>query len=431
VGEEQPSLAAYPDALAIAAATLPAADPELQRRGVQLVLASVRAHTEAPALAAELERGEEFLAGLDGAGPEYFSQLVQELAANWGAYPAGDHGRLITFFSEFLSRAEADTRTQIPVNVIDLLLENPDHALAVIDDLDPLPDSFRPAILDRLVAHTSDPSQWQAGIAALTKLAGEEAGERIATVFTQLLATGHLDAATEVLAAEDSHLQPRIEELAELAAPHLQERVNSGAPLPVELFEPLAEAMSPEQIASLAALIAARLRDGAPANVTELVAALRQRPKSRLRDFIAAHSLDLLVGTDSFTPELAPLLEAVCADVPRLESTRQVQLATKLSEWLHAHPGQLSLLSQNILTIERLAPEPAKILVEGLLDTERATEDPATRRELLNAAFHLKGKPNSKAIAAVRKRIGELEAGSEVDREIAAELARRLANLSD
>lgn len=430
VGEEQPSLAAHPDALVIAKATLPGADPELQRRAVQLVLASVHAHTAAPALAAELERGEEFLAGLDGAGPEYFSQLIQELAANWGAYPAADHGRLITFFSEFLPRADSDTQVQAPANVLNLLFEDPDHALAVIDGFDPLPDSFRIAILDRLVAHASDPSHWQAGIAALTKRAGEEASERIATVFTQLLATGHLDVATQLLAAEGSHLQPQIEELAEHAAPHLQERVNSGEPLPVELFESLAEAMSPEQIASLAALIAARLRDGA-ANTTELVAALRQRPKSRLRDFIAAHALDLLVGMDSFTPELASLLGAVCADVPRLESARQAQLATKLSEWLRAHPGQLSLLSQNALTIEGLAPEPAKILVEGLLDTERATDDPAVRRELLNAAFHLKGKETSKAIAAVRKRVGELEAGNEVDQEIAAEFAGRLASSND
>jgi hypothetical protein len=430
VGEEQPSLAAHPDVLEIATATLPGADPELQRRAVQLVLASVRAHTAAPALAAELERGEKLLAGLDGAGPEHFSQLVRELAANWGAYPAADHGRLFTFFSEFLPRADSDTQAQTPVNVVDLLFEDPGHALAVIDGLESLPDSFRIAILDHLVAHASDPSHWQAGIAALTKLAGEEAGERIATVFTQLLASGHLDVAARLLAAEDFHLQPRLEELAERAAPHLQERINSGQPLPVELFEPLAEAMSPEQIASLAALIAARLRDGAPANVTELVAALRQRAKSRLRDFIVAHALDLLVGMDSFTPELAPLLGAVCADVPRLESTRQTQLATKLSEWLRAHPGQLSLLSQNMLTIEGLAPEPAKILVEGLLDTERATDDPTVRRELLNAAFHLKGKPNSKAIAAVRKRIGELETGSEIDQEIAAEFAGRLASSS-
>jgi hypothetical protein len=134
---------------------------------------------------------------------------------------------------------------------------------------------------------------------------------------------------------------------------------------------------------------------------------------------------------DSFTPELAPLLGAVCADVPRLESARQAQLATKLSEWLRAHPGQLSLLSQNILTIEGLPPEPAKILVEGLLDTERATDDPAVRRELLNAAFHLKGKPNSKAIAAVRNRIGELEAGSGDDQGIATEFAERLGQSSD
>jgi hypothetical protein len=46
---------------------------------------------------------------------------------------------------------------------------------------------------------------------------------------------------------------------------------------------------------------------------------------------------------------------------------------------------------------------------------------------LLNAAFHFKGRSNSKATATVRKHIGELESGTEIDREIAAEFATRLA----
>ena len=79
-----------------------------------------------------------------------------------------------------------------------------------------------------------------------------------------------------------------------------------------------------------------------------------------------------------------------------------------------------------MMTIEGLAPEPAKALVEGILEIERSTEDPAIRRELLNAAFHLKGRANSNATAAVRRHIGELESGSDVDREIAAEFAPRL-----
>jgi hypothetical protein len=429
---EEASLSAHPDALEIATLGLTgSADADLSQRAVAQVLATTRAFAGKAELAAELERAGRLLAGLDSAAVETWNQLAQELLSNWGAYLPEAHRALISFIAEFLPRAANDVQQQVPVTLLDQLFADPVHALAVIEELDPLPELLRPAILDRLVAYASDPSHWQAGIAALTKLAGDEASERIATVFTQLLAAGHLDVAAQLLAAEDSHLQPRIEELAERAAPHLQERVNSDEPLPVELFEPLAEAMSPERIASLAALVAARLRDGAPANATELVAALGQRPRSRLRDFIAANALDLLVGMDSFTPELAPLLGAVCANVPRLGSARQAQLATKLSEWLRAHPGQLSLLSQNILTINGLAPEPAKILVEGLLDTERATEDAAVRRELLNAAFHLKAKPNSRAIAAVRKRIGELEAGSEVDQRIAAEFAGRLASPND
>jgi hypothetical protein len=427
---EEASLSAHPDALEIATLGLPRSGADLSQRAVAHVLATTRAFAGKAELGAELERAGRLLADLDSVAVDSWNQLAQEPLSNWGAYLAESHRILISFIAEFLPRAASDIQQQVPVNLLDLLFADPGHALSVIEELDPLPEALRPAILDRLVNYASDPSQWQAGITALSKLAGEEGGERIATVFAQLLAAGHLDVAAQLLAAEDSHLQPRIEELAERGASHLQERVNSGESLPVELFESLSQAMSPEQIAALAALIAARLRDGAPANVTELVAALRQRPKSRLRDFIAAHALDLLVGMDSFTPELAPLLGAVCADVPRLESARQAQLATKLSEWLRAHPGQLSLLSQSILTIEALAPEPAKILVEGLLDTERATEDPGVRRELLSAAFHLKGKPNSKAIAAARKRIGELEAGSEVDQEIAAEFAERLGSPS-
>ena len=115
-----------------------------------------------------------------------------------------------------------------------------------------------------------------------------------------------------------------------------------------------------------------------------------------------------------------------------LDSEGQAQLAAKLAAWLQAHPGQLSLLAQNILTIEGLAAESSKTLVEGLLDTERATEDPEhPRRQLLEAAFHLKGKPRSHATTAVRKRMGELKTGSDLDKEIALEFAGRLSSSKD
>jgi hypothetical protein len=426
-GEGEASLSAHPDALAIATLGLSrTGDAELQQRAVRHVLATARAFASKTELVAELERASKLLAGLESVAVEMWNQLAQELLSNWGTYSAETHLSLVAFIGEFLPRAAADVQQQVPVSLLDLLFENPDHALAVIEELDPLPQALRPAVLDRLVAHASDPTNWQAGVVALAHLGGEEASERIATVFSQLIAAGHLDAAFQLLEAEDARLRPQLAELADRAAPHLQERVNSGDPLPAPLFEALADVMDETEIAGLAAAIAARLRDGGPPNVGELISDLHERPKSRLRDFIAAHALDLLAGLDAFGPDVAPLLGAVCADVPRLNSQRQAQLASKLAEWLQAHPGQLGLLSQAILKIEGLAAEPDKALVDGLLDTERATEDASIRRQLLNAAFHLKGKPKSKALAAVRKRMGELEAGGEIDQEIAAEFAAQL-----
>ena len=431
-GEEQPSLLAHPDPLAIVTASLPdSGDVELGQRAVQLVLASVRAHTAMPRLAEELDLGHRLLDRLEGVGAEYWSQLLQEIAANWGAYPGEVHPQLVNFIAGFLPRAATDAQEQVPANVVALLFEDPGHGLAVFDQFDQVPEVFKAALLDRLVALGSDPNHWQAGTAALTKFAGKETPQRIAAVFSALIAGGHLDPAAQVLGEYDSQLRPQLTELADQAAPHLQERLNSGEPLPAGLVETLAEQMSPEQIASLAAAVAARLRDGAPENATELVASARARSKSRLRDCIASHSLDTLVNIDRFRPEVAPLLASVCADVAHLDSERQGQLATKLAEWLQAHPGQLSSLAQNVLTIEGLAAEPSKTLVEGLLDTERATDDPDNRRQLLGAAFHLKGKLRSHATTAVRKRMGELETGSDLDKEIAAEFAERLASSRD
>ena len=190
--------------------------------------------------------------------------MVQELAANWGAYAAEDHGRLIAFFAQFLPRAAPDAQAQVPLDVLNLLFEPPDHALAVIEGLDPVPDPFRPATLDRLIAHASDPSHWQAALPILTKVAGEEAAERIAAVFGQLIAAGHLEPAAQLFEANEAYLRPQLSALAENAAPHLIERINSGEALPVELFETLAAAMEGPALDSIAEALAARLRDGAP-----------------------------------------------------------------------------------------------------------------------------------------------------------------------
>ncbi|MGB7588247.1 MAG: P-loop NTPase fold protein [Solirubrobacterales bacterium] len=425
-GEGEASLSAHTDALAVATLGLPGtSDADLQQRAVQHVLTTVRAFASKAELAAELEGATKLLAGLESVAVETWNQLAQELLSNWGAYLPEAHRSLFAFIGEFLPRAASDVQQQVPVDLLDRLFEDPDHALIVIGELDPLPPALRPATLDRLVAHGSDPTHWEAGVEALTRLGGEETPVRIAAVFEQLIAGGNFDVAWQLVQTEDGALRPQLPQLADRAAPHLQARVISGEPLPAELFETLADAMSAGEIAVMGNVIAARLRDGGE-NATQLLNELRERPKSRLRDFVVDHALDLLVGLDAFNPEVAPLLGAVCANVPRLNSQRQAQLAEKLAAWFQAHPGQLALLSEATLEIEGLAAEPAKTLVDGLLDTERATEDPAIRRQLLNAAFHLKGKPRSKALAVVRKRMGELEAGGEIDKEIAAEFAPQL-----
>lgn len=105
---------------------------------------------------------------------------------------------------------------------------------------------------------------FSARLPILTRLAGAEAGERIGAVFSALCAAGQLDPAAALLESADAYLRPQLPVLAEAAAPHLIERVNSGEALPAALFEELAAVMGEAALNSLAEALAARLRDGAP-----------------------------------------------------------------------------------------------------------------------------------------------------------------------
>ena len=157
-------------------------------------------------------------------------QLLQEIAANCGAYPGEAHPQIVDFIAELPSSRRGGLPAAGPSRrCCPALRGSPQHGLAVFEEIGRVPDGFKAALLDRLVALGADPNHWQAGTAALAKFAGEEISQRIAAAFGQLIAGGHLDLAAQVLDAYEDELRPQLTELADQAAPHLQERPETPA----------------------------------------------------------------------------------------------------------------------------------------------------------------------------------------------------------
>jgi hypothetical protein len=117
------------------------------------------------------------------------------------------------------------------------------------------------------------------------------------------------------------------------------------------------------------------------------------------------------------------LLAAACRNVDLLDSDQQRRLVEKLATWLSVQPGQASLLAGDIATIEGLAATPAKDLVDGLIAAERAAEGMDARQQLLAAAYAIRGQSRSRARSALKRRLEEMEQGSDAERELAEKYA--------
>jgi predicted S18 family serine protease len=111
-----------------------------------------------------------------------------------------------------------------------------------------------------------------------------------------------------------------------------------------------------------------------------------------------------------------------CHYVGELPAEDQRLLAASLANRLRIHLDQAADIAGYIGQISGLAAEPAKEVVAALIDAETAVQDPNSRRALLSAANTLRGRANSLATKALRKRLETLTSSeNEFDQELGRE----------
>lgn len=419
--EKDPSLSAHPDAFAVAKMALAKeGERDLQRQALEHVAETFRAHAESAELAEDLDLAAELLEPLQALEPDDWSPLLDQILGSWSAYPRERHARILAFIGEFLPRANAAQQEALPAQIADVLFESPDYAIGLIGTLDPLPTPFREPFLARLNQLAADPDRSTAAVATVIDIAGEEAPRKLADLLVSLLERSELDRAGEVLADHGDLLGPELQPLADQAAPHIVERINSNLGLPPELLRALSERMSDAAMETLAEAMRGQLQAGAGQPSLEAIDQLHDRDAHRLRARFAALVLEALLGLGEIAPPHETLLAAACRNVDELDSEGELRLAGQLASWLRVQPGQAVLLAGNIATIPHLTAEPAKELVEALIEAERQNGDNGTRQQLLDAADAIRGASNTRATKALRKRLTELRQGSDFEQELAA-----------
>ena len=419
--ESQPSLSARPDAFAIAKLALPREkDVGTQRLAIEHVTATLQAHAEIEEFADDLDLAEVLLEPLHEVEPDYWSTLLDHLASNWHSHPRDQQARLIGFVGKFLDRGTPESQQAVPNRIAELLFEDSERGVGVSSALDQPPEPFRAPLTEQLVRVSSDPAHSEAAAAALLRIAGDHGAERLADVVVQLVAVNQQDQAAQLIDKYNALLKPHLTAIADRAAPELTERIHANEPLQGELLIALTGAMSETALDNFTRAMVDQLQGGAGVLALEALDHLRDGGHQRLRDHFAPIALDALTALPEIGPPNNSLLAGVCRSVERLDSDQQSRLATQLEIWLRIQPGQRQLLAGNIRNIEGLTPGPAVQLVGGLIAAERAAVDEqSTRQELLSAALMIRGRANSRATAALRKRLRELEAGNDNDKELA------------
>jgi hypothetical protein len=421
--ETHPSLSGAPNAFALAVLALGrSSEPDVEADALQHVAGTLadQVESEEP----EIGPARALLAPLDGVEPARWSQLFDEIAGRWNAHPRPVRAPLLGFLAEYLPRATPETQEAIPAQIATALFEDPASGAAICAELDPVPTAFVEALLDQLVRVGGDPAYFEASIGPLKQLAADAAAEKLADAAISVLAAGRQDLAAVALSEDSDLLAPEMPRVAAAAAVHLGERLRAGESLDGGLLLDLADQMSAEAAATLAAAMVECLETPGPAAVTlEADSCLREYGETPLRTRFVQGALDALTALGEVGPGADPLLGAVAADVALLDTDQQNRLASKLATWLSVQPGQASLLASRISAMEGLVAEPAKALVDALIAAERAApESPDARRELLEAAYAIRGPRRSRARSALKSRLEEFADGSEFEHDLAARL---------
>ena len=425
--EELASLSERPEAVEVL--DLGLRDPSInqEERTIRLVgqIFGIYADQEA-LLAADLPLFSQLLEPLEAPQEEFWAGLGRAIEARWGAVPSALRADVIALAELALGRADEGTRVEVGQTIASALFEDPDAGIEVSTKLETPPPSFQPPFVAHLTTFAGQPGHWLAASEALARIDGTDYPRWQVNAFHHLLASGHIEEAYEMLTTFEVVFDEHPVELASAAAPVLLDRANADLRTPAPLLAKLSELSSNEALDQLSQAYADRLAGPDGEMVAELLDELGPIGADRLRLSVAHHSIARLGAEPQPPPK--PQLTVACRYVGELPAGDQRLLAAGLASRLRSRLDQAGEIAGHLAQTSALAAEPSKELVDALVDAETAVEDPDSRHALLSAANALRGRSNSLATKALRKRLDVLVNS---DRELDQELGKKFLALLD
>lgn len=416
--EQPPPLSERPEPLEVLELGLRDITTEQEAQIVGLITRIISTYAEQEqALGADLAIYGRLLGQLEIAQEDIWSELSRAIESHWTTIPESLRTMAFVVADVALTHADEGTRDEVARSIASSIFENPEAGLAFAEQIEKPPPSLEHAFVAHLTSLSGQPNYWRASSHALARINGPDYPRWQINALHHLLNENHPEAAREMLELFDKVFSEHADELAEAITPLLIERANNDQRTPPDLLIPLTEVMSDEQIERLAVAYADRLAGPETAQVAELLEELHQQAATQIPLRVAHHAITRL-GTDPQPPP-GPQLLAVCRYAGQLPAEDQRLLAASLANRLRTHLDQAADVAGYLGHISGFAAEPSKEIVAALIDAETAVQDPSARQALLSAANALRGRTNSQAAKALRKRLETLiDSESEFDQEL-------------
>jgi hypothetical protein len=425
--DEPPPLTERPEPLEVVELGLRDPSINLEKGVLELITRLLRAYAgQESVLEAELSTYVRLLDPLEITTEDLWSELARAVEVSWNEMPVSLWPEGLRLADIAVERADEETRTAVSQAVADVIFADSEQGLALAAALGTPPASFEHPFVARLTSLSGQPARWRAACEALESIDEEEFPQRLANAFHSLFSAGHFEEAEVMLDVYEQTFEKHPALLANAATPVLVERASADQPTPANLLARLSEITSDDQLDELANAFAARLGGPEGSAIPDLLDQLREHGVMRLRLSIAHKAIAGM--SEGPEPAPAPQVAVACRQIDQLPPEDQRLLAAGLAVRLRTHLDQALQIAGNVSSIRGISAEPAKELIEALVDAESAISDEGTRRQLLSAANTIRGRRNSLATRAFRKRLDVL-AGS--DHEFDRELSEQFLALLD
>ena len=425
--EQPPPLSERPEPLEALELGLANATVNQEVRIVRLITLTFSTYAEQEQeLGADLAVYNRLLGRLETGQEDVWNDLARAIESRWNVIPGGLRPIVLAVTDVALSRADEGTRDEVGRTIAGSIFENPEAGLELTEQIDQPPPSLQSAFVAHLTTLSGQPDRWRASSEALARIDGPDYPRWQINAVRHLLGEDHPEPAREMLEAFVEVYDEHADELAETLAPVLVDRANADKQTPPNLLAKLSKTMSDDQVEQLSVAYADRLAGPEGAAVAELIEELHQLEAERLPLRVGHHAIARL-GTEPQPPP-GPQLTVACRYVGKLPAEDQRLLAASLANRLRTHLDQASEVAGYLGHITAFAAEPSKDLVDALIDAETAVEDPSSRQALLGAANALRGRTNSLATKALRRRVDTLV---DSEREFDQELGKKFLALLD